>query len=77
LSDPVQFVLSGSGGVALPLSYPGTCQLVAPSNAPRPAILCPDAHAALAGAASRQIQWQVELTNGTVLNETVDWRLIQ
>lgn len=63
-----------AGGVALPLSYPGTCQLV---SSPQSAILCPDAHTALAGAASNDIHWSVELADGTVITENVDWRLVQ
>jgi hypothetical protein len=65
---------ANAGGVPLPLSYPGTCQLV---SSPPSAILCPDAHAALAVAAPNAIHWSVELADGTVLSETVDWRLVQ
>lgn len=65
---------ASAGGSALPLSYPGTCQLV---SSPRPAVLCPDAHAALAVATSSEIHWSVELADGTVLHQTVDWSLVQ
>ncbi len=66
------------GGSPLPLNYPGSCQLAPPNSSGRPAILCPDAYTVLnlLGAAT-QIQWQVGLADGTLLNQTVDWKLIQ
>jgi hypothetical protein len=65
------------GSLALPFAYPGTCQLIAPGGGTRPAVLCPDAHTALPTAAGAPIEWQVELTDGTVLTERSEWRLIQ
>jgi hypothetical protein len=66
------------GGSPLPLNYPGSCQLAPPNSVGRPAILCPDAYTVLSqlGGAT-QIQWQVGLADGTFLNQTVDWKLIQ
>jgi hypothetical protein len=65
------------GGNAMPLSYPGTCQLVAPNSAWRAAILCPNVQFVLppAGGATRPltILWQVGLTDGTQLSQTVQW----
>jgi hypothetical protein len=67
-----------ANGSALPLSYPGTCQQAPPNSSGRPAILCPDAHGALATApATTLVEWSVELSDGTVLTETVEWKLIQ
>jgi hypothetical protein len=63
-------------GVPLLLSYPGTCTLAPPNSEGRPAILCPDAHTALNPAATH-VDWSVELTNGTTLNKSVEWKLIQ
>jgi hypothetical protein len=64
-----------AGGAPLPLSYPGSCQLLAPNSEGNPAILCPGADTVLPIAAGAPIEWTVELTNGTILTETVDWQL--
>lgn len=62
------------GGNPLTLSYPGTCQLMAPNSAGRPAILCPNANTVLPAAGGvTQILWQVGLANGTQLSQTVQW----
>jgi hypothetical protein len=60
-------------------SYPGTCQLAPANSAQQPAILCPNADAVLAtlGGGSSTILWQVVLADGTQLNQTVTWTLIQ
>lgn len=73
----VYFAHASVGGNALPLSYPGTCQLAPPTSTGRTAILCPDAHTVLGTAAGAPIDWQVELTDGTVLTQSVKWQLIQ
>lgn len=68
---------ASAGGNPLPLAYPGTCQIAPPNSANRPAILCPDAHTVLPAAGGPiQIQWSVELTDGTVVNELVQWTLV-
>jgi hypothetical protein len=64
-----------AGGTPLPLSYPGSCQLLAPNSEGKPALLCAGADAVLPLTAGAPIDWTVELTNGTVLTETVDWQL--
>lgn len=64
-------------GISLPLSYPGNCQLLPPNSASKPALLCPDAQMILPAAAGAPIEWNVVLTNGTTLTETVDWQLAQ
>jgi hypothetical protein len=60
-------------------SYPGTCQLAPANSAQRPAILCPNADAVLAalGGGTSTVLWQVVLADGTQLNQTVTWTLIQ
>ena len=60
-------------------SYPGTCQLAPANSAQQPAILCPNADAVLAtlGGGTSTILWQVVLADGTQLNQTVTWTLIQ
>ena len=68
---------ASTGGDPLPLSYPGTCQIAPPNSANRPAILCPNAHTVLPAAGGpTQIQWSVQLTDGTVVNEVVQWTLV-
>ena len=59
--------------------FPGPCQLAAPNSANRPALYCPDGDGLLGslGAGPQQINFLVALTNGTVVNETVVWTLIQ
>jgi hypothetical protein len=66
-----------ANGMLLPLTYPGVCQLQAPNSAGNPSLLCPGADAALGIAAGAPIEWIVELTNGTVLTETVNWTLAE
>lgn len=60
-------------------SYPGTCQLAPPNSAQQPAILCPNADAVLAtlGGGTSTIFWHVVLADGTQLDQTVPWTLIQ
>jgi hypothetical protein len=64
-----------AGSTPLPLSYPGSCQLLAPDSEGKPALLCAGADAVLPLAGGAPIEWTVELTNGTVLTETADWQL--
>lgn len=73
----VTFARASVGGNNIGLQYPGSCQLLPPNSAGRPAILCPDADAVLPVAAGAPIDWSVDLANGTVLTETVEWRLVQ
>lgn len=65
------------GGFALPLSYPGTCQLKAPNSAGRAAILCPNAQLLLPPPGPNTqpftIVWQVGLMNGTQTSQTAQW----
>lgn len=68
----------GAVRAPLPIGYPGYCSLVPPPNsAGQPAVLCPNADAVLPQTAGAPIEWTVELTNGTVLTETVNWTLQQ
>lgn len=75
----VLFARATANGNGIGLQYPGTaCQLVPPpNNAAKPVILCTGAEAALAAAGGAPIEWNVEMTNGTVLTETVEWRIVQ
>lgn len=66
-----------ANGAPLPLGYPGYCTLLPPNSAGKPALLCPAADAVLPLAAGAPIEWNVELTNGTTLTETVEWKLAQ
>jgi len=60
-------------------SYPGNCQLVPGNGAQQTGILCPGADAVLAtlGVGTSVIVWQVVLADGTQLNQTVAWTLVQ
>jgi hypothetical protein len=64
-----------ANGVTLPLTYPGNCQLQPPNSAGKRSLLCPAADSVLPIAAGAPIEWTVELTNGTILTETVTWEL--
>ena len=65
-------------GTPLALNYPGTCQLAPANNAARPALLCPGADAALVSLQGvTQIDWQVTLTDGSLLTQSVQWNLIR
>jgi hypothetical protein len=59
--------------------YPGLCQLAPANSADRPAILCPSGDLLLAnlGPGPQQINWQVVLSDGTTVNQSVVWTLIQ
>jgi hypothetical protein len=66
------------GGVLLALNYPGTCQLAAPTTSGRTALLCPGADTALLSLQGvTQIDWQVTLTDGSSLSQSVQWNLIR
>ena len=70
-------VQASANGIPLPLNYPGTCQFTLANSADRPAVLCPDAHLALALVpGATQVEWRVELKDGTILNQAVEWKLI-
>lgn len=63
-----------ANGASLGLNYPGSCQLQPAAGATgRPSLLCPGADAALSLAPGEPILWTVEMTNGTVYSETVNW----
>jgi hypothetical protein len=65
------------GGNPVSLNYPGSCQLLTPNLAGRPALLCPNAQAVLASSSgTTRIDWQVTLNDGTVYTTFVDWNLI-
>jgi hypothetical protein len=71
-------VIAKANGAPLPIGYPGYCTLVPPpTSAGRPAVLCPNADAVLPQAAGAPIEWTVELSNGTVLTESVTWTVQQ
>jgi hypothetical protein len=76
LGSQIASAQASAGGNALPLSYPGTCQLIPANGSTRPAILCPDAHTVLPTAAGLPIDWHVELADGTLLDESADWTLV-
>lgn len=62
-----------ANGMPLPLSYPGSCQLQPQVGTGRPSLLCPGADSALTFQPGAPIEWTVEMTNGTVYSETVNW----
>ncbi len=76
---PITSMQASVAGTPIPLSYPGTCQLAAPNNAGRAALVCPNAAAVLAalGGGPTTINWQVVLGDGSVLQQSVVWNLIQ
>lgn len=70
----VQHAQATANGMFLPLAYPGSCQLQPQVGAGRPSLLCPGADWALSNVpAGAPIEWTVELNNGTVYTETVNW----
>jgi len=75
---PPESQIASVRGSPVALSYPGTCYPVPPNTSGQPAILCPDARLALMSQQGlTQIDWQVVLTDGTTLNQSVQWKLIQ
>ncbi|MFC4309131.1 hypothetical protein ACFPN2_08575 [Steroidobacter flavus] len=71
-------VIAKANGAPLPIGYPGYCTLVPPpTSAGQPAVLCPNADAVLPLAAGAPIEWTVELSNGSMLTESVNWTLQQ
>ena len=64
-----------ANGSWLPLSYPGSCQLQPQIGTGRPSLLCPAAESVLTIQPGAPIQWTVEMTNGTVYTQTVNWNL--
>jgi hypothetical protein len=68
------------GGFGIPpLSYPGMCQLAPANNAGRTAVVCPNASAVLAnlGGGPVTINWQVTLTDGSTVQQSVTWTLVR
>jgi hypothetical protein len=66
-------------GSPLPL-YPGAmCQLAPANSANRPVVLCPNGDLLLAGLGSgpQQLTFQVVLSDGTTINQSVVWTLIE
>jgi len=71
----VQNAHAMANGVLLPLTYPGSCQLQPQVGTGKPSLLCPGADAVLSLQPGEPIEWTVELTNGTIYTETVNWNL--
>jgi hypothetical protein len=69
----VQNAHAMANGTLLPLTYPGSCQLQPQVGTGRPSLLCPGADAVLTMQPGAPIEWTVELTNGTIFTETVNW----
>jgi hypothetical protein len=69
----VQSAQATANGFWLPLSYPGSCQLQPQIGAGKPSLLCPGADSVLNNQPGAPIEWTVELTNGTIFTETVNW----
>jgi hypothetical protein len=69
-------VIAKANGAPLPIGYPGYCTLVPPpTSAAQPAVLCPNANAVLPQTGGAPIEWTIELSNGTILTESVNWTL--
>jgi hypothetical protein len=62
-------------GVSVGLNYPGNCQLLPPNSAGKPSLLCPNADYALTLSGGAPIEWNVVLTNGVTLTESIGWVL--
>lgn len=73
----VATVQASANGSQLPLSYPGNCQLQPPNSAGKPSVLCPNTEWALSLTGGAPIEWNVVLTNGKTLTESVSWVLAQ
>jgi hypothetical protein len=68
---------SSLNGMRLPMSYPGSCHLASPNSQNRPTIVCPDAHLQLpAMEGTQRVDWAVELLNGDVIENSVEWTMI-
>jgi hypothetical protein len=75
---PIATMQASVAGAPLALNFPGTCQLAPANSAARPALLCPGADVALAGLEGiTQIDWQVTLTDGSSLTQSVQWNLVR
>lgn len=72
-------VIAKANGAPLPIGYPAyNCTVVPPpSSVGQPAVLCPNADTVLPQAAGAPIDWTVELSNGAILTESVNWTLQQ
>jgi hypothetical protein len=69
----VQNAHAMANGQLLPLTYPGSCQLQPQVGTGRPSLLCLGADAVMGIEPGAPIEWTVELTNGTIYTETVNW----
>lgn len=68
---------SSINGMPLPMSFPGSCHLAPPNSQNRPTIVCPDAHLQLpAMDGTQRVDWAVELLNGDVIENSVEWTVI-
>lgn len=74
----VMRVTSSLDGQPLPMSFPGNCNFAPPNSQNRPTIICPDAQLHLPSVEGQQrVEWEVELSDGTVIWNPVEWTLIQ
>ena len=74
----VMRVTSSLDGQPLPMSFPGSCSFAPPNSQNRPTLLCPDAQLHLPSVEGKQrVEWEVELSDGTVIWNPVEWTLIQ
>ncbi len=62
-------------GTPVQLTYPGTCTLAPPNSQSRPAILCPNVTTQLQSGPNH-VQWQIQLSDGTQAETSVDWEEI-
>jgi hypothetical protein len=62
-------------GAPTGLGYPGACSLAPPNTQLRPAILCPSVTSQLQSGPNH-VQWQIQLTDGTQVTNSVDWEEI-
>jgi hypothetical protein len=75
---PVATMQANVNGNQLPLNYPETCQLTAPTSSGRAALVCPGADAALASFQGvTQVDWLVRLTDGSAFTQSVQWNLVR
>ena len=83
-TQPVVSVQASVNGYVLPFSYPGLCTLTPLVLSSQQAILCPNSSSVLTAPPGQlgppgplSIVWQVSLADGTIMNKTVVWTLLQ
>jgi hypothetical protein len=74
----VAHATSSLDGQPLSMSFPGSCHLGPPNSQNRPTIVCPEAQWRLPQLEGQhRVEWEVELIDGTVIRNPVEWTFIR